>query len=194
LHLQLSAKRRDFVRYSHARSSTFSGRYGVIMSDPFSPADVEFRPVSTRLVAARYLALALIPGVPMLLLAAAFCALAIGAHPAWLAGVVVLAASAGWVAWLVPRQVRAIGYAERVDDLLIRRGLMFRTLEVVPYGRMQFVDVVAGPIQRKYDLATVKLHTASPGTDASIPGLERDEATRLRDQLAARGEAKMAGL
>jgi membrane protein YdbS with pleckstrin-like domain len=40
----------------------------------------------------------------------------------------------------------------------------------------------------------VQLHTASPGTDASIPGLSPDEAARLRDRLAQRGEARLAGL
>jgi membrane protein YdbS with pleckstrin-like domain len=65
---------------------------------------------------------------------------------------------------------------------------------VVPYGRMQYVDVQAGPLARAYGIAQVQLHTASPGTDAAIDGLPADEATRLRDQLASRGEARLAGL
>jgi membrane protein YdbS with pleckstrin-like domain len=59
---------------------------------------------------------------------------------------------------------------------------------------MQFVDVTAGPAERAFRLATVKLHTAAAASDARIPGLERDEAARLRDRLAALGEAKAAGL
>jgi uncharacterized protein len=76
----------------------------------------------------------------------------------------------------------------------VRRGVMFRSLVVVPYGRMQFVDVEAGPLARKLGYASVQLHTASPATDASIPGLVPDEAARLRDRLARRGEARLAGL
>jgi len=95
---------------------------------------------------------------------------------------------------VVPRQVRAIGYAERDDDLLIRKGVMFRSLVVVPYGRMQYVDVQAGPVARRFRIAQVQLHTASPATDASIDGLEPAEAERLRDRLASRGEARLAGL
>jgi uncharacterized protein len=64
----------------------------------------------------------------------------------------------------------------------------------VPYGRMQFIDVTAGPVDRLFGLATVQLHTAASRTDARIPGLARAEADRLRDQLAALGEAKVAGL
>jgi len=95
---------------------------------------------------------------------------------------------------LLQRRVGAWGYLEREDDLLVRRGLMIRRLSVVPYGRMQFVDVTAGPIERSFGLATVRLHTAAAATDARIPGLEAAEAARLRDQLAALGEANAAGL
>lgn len=86
------------------------------------------------------------------------------------------------------------GYAERADDLLVRRGLLVRRLSVVPYGRMQFVDVTAGPVDRIFGLATVQLHTAAAASDARIPGLPADEAQRLRDRLSALGEATAAGL
>jgi len=72
--------------------------------------------------------------------------------------------------------------------------VMFARLSVVPYGRMQFIDVTAGPLERAFGLATVRLHTAAAATDARIPGLEREEAARLRDSLAELGEAQAAGL
>jgi membrane protein YdbS with pleckstrin-like domain len=95
---------------------------------------------------------------------------------------------------LLQRRVGAWGYLEREDDLLIRRGLLVRRLSVVPYGRMQFIDVTAGPVERSFKLATVRLHTAAAATDARIPGLAVDEAARLRDRLAELGEANAAGL
>ena len=113
----------------------------------------------------------------------------------WIAlGLLLVAVVEAWEWWLVPRQVRAWGYAERDDDLLVVRGIMFRSLVVVPYGRLQFVDVEAGPVDRRFGIAKVQLHTASPGSDAAIPGLPPEEAARLRDRLAARGEARLAGL
>jgi membrane protein YdbS with pleckstrin-like domain len=96
--------------------------------------------------------------------------------------------------WLLGRRVRAWGYAEREDDLIVRRGVMFRRVSVIPYGRMQFVDVTAGPFERLMGLATVPLHTAAAASDARIPGLPSDEAQRLRDQLATLGESRAAGL
>jgi membrane protein YdbS with pleckstrin-like domain len=102
---------------------------------------------------------------------------------------------AGTITWsFVGRRYGSWGYAEREDDLLVRRGVMFARLSVVPYGRMQFIDVTAGPLERVFGLATVRLHTAAAATDARIPGLEREEAGRLRDRLAELGEAQAAGL
>jgi membrane protein YdbS with pleckstrin-like domain len=109
-----------------------------------------------------------------------------------LAGAVLVVGGILWI--LVGRRYRSWGYAEREDDLLVRRGVMFTRLSVVPYGRMQFIDVTAGPLERAFRLATVRLHTAAAATDARIPGLERDEAARLRDRLAELGEAQAAGL
>ena len=99
------------------------------------------------------------------------------------------------VAWFVERgRYRSWGYAEREDDLIVTRGLLFRHVSVVPYGRMQFIDVTAGPIDRAFGLATVQLHTAAAATDARIPGLARADADALRDRLALVGEAKATGL
>jgi hypothetical protein len=160
-------------------------------ASPFDPAQVVWQPVSPRLVTVRLIALALTLIVPLagtVALAALVGVAALWALPA------VVVALAVWAVILIPRQVHAVGYAERDDDLLIRRGVMFRVLVVVPYGRMQFVDVQAGPLDRWAGVAKVQLHTASAASDAAIPGLPPTEAARLRDRLAARGEARLAGL
>jgi hypothetical protein len=109
---------------------------------------------------------------------------------------VVAAAVAGACAalWFARNRYRSWAYTERDEDLIVERGVMIRRMSVVPYGRMQFVDVTAGPVDRVFRLATVRLHTAAAASDARIPGLERAEAARLRDRLAALGEAKAAGL
>jgi membrane protein YdbS with pleckstrin-like domain len=114
--------------------------------------------------------------------------------PAGAAVAVAVALCGAMALWFVRSRFRAWSYQERDEDLLVSRGVLIRRLSVVPYGRMQFVDVTAGPVERAYRLATVKLHTAAAASDARIPGLERDEAARLRDRLAVLGEAKAAGL
>jgi membrane protein YdbS with pleckstrin-like domain len=112
----------------------------------------------------------------------------------WTVPVALLAVLAvlGWV--LIGRNARWWGYAERDEDLYITRGALFRGLVVVPYGRMQYVDVQSGPLEQLFRIASVHLHTASPGTSARIPGLPAAEAARLRDRLTTQGEAQAAGL
>jgi uncharacterized protein len=106
---------------------------------------------------------------------------------------IVIAIAGGVATVLLRRRAKAWGYCERDDDLLVQRGLMVRRLTVVPYGRMQFVDVTAGLAERIFKLASVQLHTAAAATDARIPGLPTSEAERLRDLLAARG-SRLSGL
>jgi hypothetical protein len=99
------------------------------------------------------------------------------------------------VAWLMAsRNTASWAWAEREADLFIRHGLLVRRLEVIPYGRMQQVEVTAGPLQRRAHIATVTMHTAAPGSDARILGVPAAEASRLRDRLTALGEAQAAGL
>lgn len=159
--------------------------------EPFDPADVTWTPVSRRLIGARLTVTAIVL-TPILVLLVLMAVL-VGEGWLWVFPAVV-ALLALWIVWLVPRQVNAMAYAERADDLLVRRGIMFRSLVVVPYGRMQYVDVNAGPLARRFGIASVQLHTASPATSASIDGLPPHEAARLRDRMASRGEARLAGL
>ena len=109
------------------------------------------------------------------------------------AALVVLALGCA-VAWFARRRCRAWRYSERHEDLIVARGVMVQRLSVVPYGRMQFVEVTAGPVERAFGLSTVKLHTAAAASDARIPGLEQAEAARLRDRLTELGEAMAAGM
>jgi membrane protein YdbS with pleckstrin-like domain len=160
--------------------------------EPFTPLDVTWASVSPRLALARRVTLTLTLG---LLAAVAVVVGLVLADSAWTWLVLLgLAVAEVWGWLLAGWQASAIGYAERADDLLVRRGVMNRNLVVVPYGRMQYVDVQAGPLDRAFGIAQVQLHTASSGTDASIPGLPPHEAARLRDRLASRGQAQLAGL
>lgn len=118
--------------------------------------------------------------------------LAVG--PAWalLGAAWLLVLAWGWV--MLGRNWRSWRYAERADDLLISRGVLWREQTVVPYGRMQLVEVTSGPLERRFGLASVQLHTAAAATDAKIPGLVPAEAERLRDRLTELGQARSAGL
>ncbi|MFI5621001.1 PH domain-containing protein [Streptomyces sp. NPDC051567] len=116
------------------------------------------------------------------------------AGPVWAAAGAFWLAVLGWGWVVLARNWRSWRYAERADDLLISRGVIWREQTVVPYGRMQLVEVTSGPLERRFGLASVQLHTAAAATDARIPGLVPAEAERLRDRLTALGQARSAGL
>jgi uncharacterized protein len=163
----------------------------------FVEPGVQWQPVSPKLLIERRLVLAPLALVGLgLLVGGAFAGRGdrSAAFPLLLAGVLVLVMAAmGWFV-VVPRMVRSWRYAERDRDLLVSRGRLLRRLTVVPYGRMQVIEVSANPISVRLGIATVTLVTASASTDAKIPGVPVEVAHELRERLGARGEALTAGL
>lgn len=162
---------------------------GVSLWGDGSP-ELQWQPVSGSLVTTRTIVLLACAVVPLL----ASVALAVFVT-GWLWGAVaVVVLVVAWVAWVIRRQVPAISWAEAPEELVVRKGRLFRSLVSVPYGRLQFVDVQSGPLARRFGMATVELHTASPESGGSIPGLPTAQAEALRERLAARGESQRAGL
>jgi membrane protein YdbS with pleckstrin-like domain len=103
------------------------------------------------------------------------------------------------VLWLgsmivVPFRVRAMRYRLRDDDFVFRRGIIFQRQVAVPYGRLQLVDVSRGPLARVLGLSELRLVTAAASSGVVIPGIVRDRALSLRDELVAVAETRRAGL
>lgn len=160
--------------------------------DLFSPPGNEWLRLSPRyLVAKRISSLVSC----LILISAAVIPLFLFTQPVW-----AYAAAGAGVLLIVWRQIRMgrwfrrWGYSEREEDLYVTSGLLWRTLTVVPYGRMQVVKVQSGPLERSFGLASVELVTASASTNARIPGLPRETAEGLRDRLSELGEQRSAGL
>ena len=86
---------------------------------------------------------------------------------------------------LLPRRrYRRWGYIEGAEELRIRRGMLIRVRTIVPFGRVQHIDVAQGPIQRPFGLATLILHTAgTSGASVPLPGLALAEAEAMRDRI-----------
>lgn len=80
---------------------------------------------------------------------------------------------------------RRWGYALRDRDLCIRRGVLWVTMSVIPYARLQFVDTRQGPFDRAFGLGQLVVHTASLGVSGRLPGLDAEVAERLRERLSA---------
>ena len=103
---------------------------------------------------------------------------------AFLAPVLLLAI---WIIVRVPlRRYHARGYDMGADRLRVVRGLVFRSDTVVPFGRVQHIDVHQGPIERGYGLATLVLHTAgNHNASVSLPGLGHEDALAMREEIRA---------
>lgn len=155
-----------------------------------APADIEFRPVSHSLAALRLINVVIF--MLLLLGASAVAALAISPLIWAVFGLFVLVTC--WLLWLVPRQVKNMGYALTDTELIYKRGAMWRTVTVVPYGRMQYVDLSQGPLMRMFGISDLRLHTASASTISNIQGLPTSEAEALREHLSRLGSSQMAGL
>jgi len=74
--------------------------------------------------------------------------------------------------------VRHIAWQARQHDLSYRSGVLVRTVQTLPFIRIQHARISRGPIERKFGLAT--LHINSAGPDLAISGLSSDDADRLR--------------
>src|SRR5690606_40691189 len=84
------------------------------------------------------------------------------------------------------RRYMARGYVMGEDRLRVVRGLWFRSDTVVPFGRVQHIDVHQGPIERAYGLATLVLHTAGThSASVALPGLGHDDAVAMREEIRA---------
>lgn len=103
---------------------------------------------------------------------------------AFLAPVVLVAL---YLIFRVPlRRYQARGYQLGGDRLRVVRGLLFRSDTVVPFGRVQHIDVHQGPLERAYGLATLVLHTAGThNASVALPGLGHDDAVAMREEIRA---------
>jgi membrane protein YdbS with pleckstrin-like domain len=79
---------------------------------------------------------------------------------------------------------RKLRYLVEEDGLRIRRGVFWRKVIWIPITRVQHTDVSQGPVQRKFGLGTLTIHTAgTAGASISLAGLEHGIASRLSDHL-----------
>jgi len=131
------------------------------------------------------LAGATVVAVPLVAVAA----LASDLRPALRLGLLVVAGLALILALWWPGQCyRGWRYRLAEQALELRHGVLTVRRSVVPYFRVQHVDVSQGPVERALGLARLKVHTASAGTDASLPGVGLEQAEEVRRLVLVRAE------
>ena len=84
--------------------------------------------------------------------------------------------------WIIHNSFKRKAYALREKDAMYRSGWIFRELKVCPFNRIQHCSVHAGPLERRWGLASISLYTAgSEGSDLRIPGLTEASAATIRE-------------
>ncbi|WP_421993372.1 PH domain-containing protein [Qipengyuania sp.] len=93
----------------------------------------------------------------------------------------------GYVLIRVPlRRYHATGFSLAEERLRVVRGIFFRADTVVPFGRVQHIDVGQGPLERVFGLSTLTVHTAGThNASVSLPGLRHEDATAMREDIRA---------
>jgi uncharacterized protein len=162
----------------------------------FEPTGIQWRSVSKKLIIAELLGSVFFYGAVIVagVVARVFDWRFFGWEHGATAVIVVAAVLLLVSMFVTVRRVRAIGYQLRDDDFVVKRGIMWRRIVAVPYGRMQLVDITRGPLQRALGLCDLKLVTAAASSAVVVPGLSEPDAEALRDRLVELAESRRAGL
>lgn len=125
---------------------------------------------------------------------APFIAITLGWALGGIPGAIYLALLAAWAVLFVTAAIwayrwpvlhhRHLRYRVDEEGVRIRRGVLWRKVISIPTSRVQHTDVSQGPLQRRYELATLTVYTAgTQGASIELSGLEQTVARRLRDHL-----------
>ncbi len=98
--------------------------------------------------------------------------------------VAVLALAAALGGWIGAR-LRHQRWKLDDEGLWLRTGRLWWRETRVPASRVQHVDLKHGPLERRFGLATLVVHTAAVHLSGiTVRGLDEADAQRLRDALA----------
>lgn len=87
--------------------------------------------------------------------------------------------------WLGHKHWRHTHWRLDGEGFTLRRGRLWRSETRVPESRVQHLDLKRGPLERRYRLSTLVIHTAGTRHSAvTVAGLDETVAERLRDRLA----------
>lgn len=174
-----------------------------VSSQPVPPQSVpepQWVPAASGYLTVRFVHTISALALPILAGVAVYCAGAFFGGPEALriVGLAVVAVFGVWGLWWIlttPRRTRALGYALESNHLMARRGIVFRSMSSMPYGRIQYVDVDSGPLERMCGVARLTVRTAGTTTGTMVLfGIPLNVAEELRADLVRRADERMAAL
>ncbi len=118
-----------------------------------------------------------------------------GGAALWLfAGVSLLIIIPGWLVlalnflletrWLPRKRYESTCFRMGDGFFEFRSGWLWKTSVMIPISRLQHIDLLRGPWEQHYGLATLDLYTAGTRkASQKVPGLEAGTAIRIREEL-----------
>ena len=102
----------------------------------------------------------------------------------WVPGIPVLILAVVLIGIVPLKRYRARGYDMSADRLRVVKGVLFHADTVVPFSRVQHLDVEQGPLERMFGIARLILHTAGThNASVTLPGLRHETATTMREDI-----------
>ena len=103
-------------------------------------------------------------------------------------GLLLAAIFAPLLIWYYPRWLAALRYCIDDRSLRVEQGVLFKSRKTIPFDKITDLELVQGPLQRAFDLWSIKVQTASTGShtpEAELMGVINPEQIR-EEILAAR--------
>lgn len=114
-------------------------------------------------------------------------------------GPVGLLTTAAWLTLMIAvvvlpmRRYASIGYALGDTELRVARGFFFRIDTIVPFVRVQHIDVGQGPVERRYGLSHLVVHTSGThNSTVTLPGLPSATAAAMREAIRSHIQSDFA--
>lgn len=93
--------------------------------------------------------------------------------------------------WIRPLSYRRNGFRLTGDVLLMRRGVVWRRLVILPLARLQSFGLYQGPLDRATRVTNVRAHVVAGPVSPFLAAVDRDSALTLFDDVA-RGSVRAA--
>lgn len=86
--------------------------------------------------------------------------------------------------WIRPLSYRRNGFRLTGDVLLMRRGVVWRRLVILPLARLQSFGLYQGPLDRATRVTNVRAHVVAGPVSPFLAAVDRDSALTLFDDVA----------
>ncbi|KJL45276.1 PH domain-containing protein [Microbacterium trichothecenolyticum] len=86
--------------------------------------------------------------------------------------------------WIRPFSYRRNGFRLTDDVLLMRRGVVWRKLVILPLARLQSFGLYQGPLDRASRVTNVRAHVVTGPVSPFLAAVDRDSALALFDDVA----------